>query len=541
MKRPLIAGVLAAALTSYASAARAQIPQSFTQKILIPAYFQPGDTSDGHGGQGWADLASSSAVGAIIFNPNSGPGDQSAVAIYRDAITAARAAGKKVIGYVSTAYTARSLTDVEADIDSYYAWYVDDNGSPIIDGIFVDEVQMHWPDLDYAAWSADHSYYTSVQSAVRAHQSAALVVVNPGTEQHASIADVGDVVINFESSASSFTTWSPPAWQPDLDPSRVCALVYGATSGHFATVINQAKSLNMGWIYVTADTLPNPWDTVPGSSDWSTELTQVGNTGAQVVATALTAASAQNSSGYLAFSMSHTFVVQNLTSKYRRVYIDTDRDGTTGKPVGSMGADYLVENGWYYVWSNGAWSQLGSITSSPNTASSTGWSINRRNVGSVTGPVRVKLEIEEGTVNPARRRDSAIIELAGDSLAPLPYTATNDSTKIYYSLTLSGTYSYRHVFIDTDQNSSTGYSYGGIGADYMIENGSLYHNAGGGWNWTFVGSANKSCTGTTCGWNILRSTVGETQSSGEASNLVFEASGSSPEYISSVYTQNFTP
>src|SRR5205814_10365728 len=140
----------------------------------------------------------------IIFNPHNGPADQSYVATYRDAITAARAGGKKVIGYVSTGYTARPLADVEADIDRYYGWYVDGSGNPIVDGIFVDEVQMHWPILDAAAWQADHSYYLSVLGAVRAHQAAALVVVNPGTEQHASIADVGDVVINFEGSSASF-------------------------------------------------------------------------------------------------------------------------------------------------------------------------------------------------------------------------------------------------------------------------------------------------------------------------------------------------
>jgi hypothetical protein len=541
MNRSLIAGALAAALTILAPGAQAQIPQSFTQQVLVPAYFVPGDPNDGHSGQAWSDLAASSAVGAIIFNPHNGPGDQSSVAVYRDAINAARAAGKKVIGYVSTSYSARPLADVMADIDSYYAWYVDGSGNPIIDGIFVDETQMHWPELNLAAWQADHAYYTAVQDAVRTRQATAFVVVNPGVEQHASIADVGDVVINFESSSTDFTTWSPPPWQADLPPSRSCGLVYGVASNQFASVINRGKSYNLGWIYVTGDTLDNPWDTLPPTSSWSAELTQVATTAAQVIPTALTAASASNDAGYLVFSMQHSFVVNNLTTKYRRVYLDTDRDVATGKPVGTVGADYLIENSWYYAWNGGSWTQVGPVTPSPNTASSTGWRINRRDVGSVTGPIRVKLELEEGSVTPARRRDGPLIELAADSLPPLPYTATNDSTKIYYSLTVAGTYTYRHVFIDTDQNAATGYVYAGIGAEYMIENGTLYHHAGGGWNWTSVGSANKSCTGNTCTWNILRSTVGETQPTGEASNVVFHAQGSSPEYLSAPYTHTFTP
>src|SRR5204863_9474804 len=86
MTRTLSATMLAAALTTVSASARAQVPQSFTQKIIVPAYFQPGNPADGHGGQSWNDLASAAAVGAIIFNPNSGPADPSFVAVYHDAI-----------------------------------------------------------------------------------------------------------------------------------------------------------------------------------------------------------------------------------------------------------------------------------------------------------------------------------------------------------------------------------------------------------------------------------------------------------------------
>jgi hypothetical protein len=541
MKRTAVSAAVAAVALFQATSARAQIPQSFTQQILVPAYFQPGDSRDGYGGQGWSVLASSAAVGAIIFNPNSGPADPSLVAVYRDAITGARAAGKKVIGYVSSSYTTRPLAAVLADIDSYYAWYVDASGAPIIDGIFVDEAQMHWPSSNQAAWQADQAYYGAVRDAVRNHQASSLIVANPGTEQHASIADVADVVINIETSAAAFDAWSPPAWQADLPPARVCGLVYGVASGQVPSVINRSKSFNLGWIYVTTDDLSNPWDSLPSSSDWSAELGQVGDSSVQALPTALLAASAQNDAGYLVFTMQHAFMVANLTSKYRRVYLDTDGDSTTGKPVGTLGADYLIENGSSYAWSAGAWSYLGAVTPSPSTASATGWRISRRDVGNVTSAIRVKLEVEEASVSPARRRASPLIELPADTLPALPYAASNDATKIYYSLTVAGTFTFRHVFIDTDQNAATGYAYGGLGADYMIENGSLYRNSGGGWSWTRVASANQSCTGSTCTWNILRQTVGETATSGEASNLVFQASGSSPEYRSPVSIQTFTP
>jgi hypothetical protein len=49
--------------------------------------------------------------------------------------------------------------------------------------------------------------------------------------------------------------------------------------------------------------------------------------------------------------------------------------------------------------------------------------------------------------------------------------------------------SYTRVFLDTDRNAATGYAFNGIGANFMVENGSLYRyaaTAGTGWSWTLV-------------------------------------------------------
>ena len=48
------------------------------------------------------------------------------------------------------------------------------------------------------------------------------------------------------------------------------------------------------------------------------------------------------------------------------------------------------------------------------------------------------------------------------------------------------------IFMDTDGDPTTGYSVGGVGADYMVEYHlgyapKLYENSGSGWSWTFVG------------------------------------------------------
>ena len=94
--------------------------------IVVPAYFYPGSLWNS---MNWAALQ----VPLIaILNPNSGP-DTSQDPQYVAAVNSLRAAGGKVVGYVSTSYTSRSTNAVKTDIDRYYSFYA-------VDGIFLDEV-----------------------------------------------------------------------------------------------------------------------------------------------------------------------------------------------------------------------------------------------------------------------------------------------------------------------------------------------------------------------------------------------------------------
>ena len=68
----------------------------------------------------------------MIMNPNSGPG-ASQNPDYVAAVTRAKAAGIKVLGYVHTSYGALSPATVKAEIDAYKAWYQ-------VNDIFLDEV-----------------------------------------------------------------------------------------------------------------------------------------------------------------------------------------------------------------------------------------------------------------------------------------------------------------------------------------------------------------------------------------------------------------
>ena len=543
MNRHLIISSLALLLLALTAApASAQVPTSFTQKLMVPAYFEPGEATDGWNGGAWAELAAAPEVGIIIFNPYNGPGSPAQVSVYRSAILAARAAGKKVMGYVPTDHAGRDFGAVKADIDNYFAWYTDGSGQPIIDGIFVDEAVMTAPEEDPTTWLSDYAYYYQVYGAIKAHGAGQVAVLNPGTRADHTITDVADVVINYESDAAGFDSWSPPSWQVDVAPERSAALVYGAGGvAEMQQAVRRAKSLNMGWVYVTPDTGANPWDTLPAATAWSPTRLTVADTAAQVLPTALISASASNDDGEMVVEIGHSFVEQSLTSKYRRVYIDTDKDPLTGHALDGLGADYLVENRWAFSWdaASKTWAYVGYFPPEVDTVAVTRWRLDRRDFGSVTGPVSVKVVLSESNSWPSRKRYSEVFNLAADSLSGMPCTASNDADNITYSLTMAGTYSYRHVFIDADQSTGTGYWFNGVGADYMIENGHLYRHNGSGWSWTWVAWIGMSCAGDTCSWTVPRATVGETRTSGEASDLSFHASGSSPTHYGPAFTHDF--
>lgn len=537
----LIAGGLLAATAPPASA---QIPASYTQRLLVPAYFEPGASYDGWSGRGWSQLVAAPQVGIIVFNPADGPGTRSMVATYRSSIIAARAAGKKVIGYVKTAYGARPLVEVFAEIDAYRELYRDDAGNPLVDGVFVDEVELAAREVDPTAWSNQYKYFAAVRDRIKAGGAAALAVLNPGTGQDFGITELGDIVVAFEGDAAAFDVYSPDPWQADVAPERICSLVFGAGSKDLPAAIANAKSVNHGWIYVTPDYLSgdlvNPWDTLPGGAYWSNERSLVAGTAASRLPPSITAASARDDAGTVVLELSHVFANTGTTGRYRRAFLDTDQNRATGYAVGPIGADFLVENAGLWRWTGAAWAYVTAAAPSPDSSTQTGWRVSRRDMGNPTGGIRVKLDIEEPIARTPVNRYSPLLTVPPAGGAPA-YGHSNDATRVYYFIAVAGTYSYRHVFLDTDQRASTGYAVGGIGADYMIENSTLYRSAGAGWSWTAVRSANQVCGNGRCDFSVPRGDIGETKASGEATTLVFHASGASPEYLSIPVVQAYSP
>jgi Domain of unknown function (DUF4832)/Domain of unknown function (DUF4874) len=88
--------------------------------------------------------------------------------------------------------------------------------------------------------------------------------------------------------------------------------------------------------------------------------------------------------------------------------------------------------------------------------------------------------------------------------------ATNDSTGIRYQVSYTGTPSFIRIYLDTDQNGSSGFPTNGVGADYLIENGNLFRYAGttGNWKWTFLKNVPYVKTSNIANWTLANTDIG---------------------------------
>ncbi len=241
--------VLAALFVFLVAAKSPDAKAVLCQKMFIPAYFYPGSL--------WTQAISGApVVDVMIMNPASGPGT-SQNPDYVAAVNNARAAGIKVIGYVHTSYGARDINVVKGEVDLYKQWYG-------VDGIFLDEVSS----------SASYlPYYENVSAHIRA-TNGTYVALNPGTVPDQGYVALGNTTVIFEGSYNTYKTWSAPSWVFSYPASKFTHLVYATSSSkNMKSAITRSKNNNAGYVYVTNDVLPNPWDTLPGY--WSTELSYI--------------------------------------------------------------------------------------------------------------------------------------------------------------------------------------------------------------------------------------------------------------------------
>lgn len=236
-------------------------------KLLVPLYMDPYD----EGLTNWQQIGNAvSKINIIsIINPENGPGKNIAKdPDYVSALTNLKkqnrqSGGSYMIGYVYTKSGSRAMSAVQADILKYSQW--PEQYRP--DGIFFDEVSDQKSKVAY--YDQIYAYAKSLFG------SSSIVITNPGTtfpvEYFCSSGfknnvcagnPATDVGVTFE---SSYNDWlsdhSMEPYTKSLKSTQLAMIVYGCpTSANMRDLINQAVSLNIGYVYVSDQLLSSTSD-----------------------------------------------------------------------------------------------------------------------------------------------------------------------------------------------------------------------------------------------------------------------------------------
>lgn len=293
-------------------------------------------------------------------------------------------------------------------------------------------------------------------------------------------------------------------------------------------------------ITVSGGTTPTPTPTPPPSggividgntSDWNS-ISPIATTSGQTA----TSLKVSDDNNYLYFLIQGS----NLGPNYE-LFIDTDSNSSTGYQEGTWtgtGLDYLVENGTLYksTGSSWSWSSLGTTgVQSYNNTTVCELRVAKSSLSPLGNSIKVGYkDINSGWALVCRLPVSGQLPSytlkGGATQSPTPtptptptqppinitidgsvsdwssinaiatatgQTATslkvyNDSNYIYFCVQGSNLGPNYQLYINSDNNSSTGYAEGtwtSSGIDYMIENGTLFKSTGQGWSWSSLGSS----------------------------------------------------
>ncbi|MEZ6089955.1 MAG: S8 family serine peptidase, partial [Pirellulaceae bacterium] len=240
--------------------------------LLVPAYANPASPD---GPEIWSSLisAASSAQVHVILNPASGPGASPIDPNYVNDLGSGpvgpvldlKSAGGIVYGYVATGFALRDLNDVKADIDTYYDPAYWRGAGVQLDGIFFDEMSN---DL------ANVGYYQQIQAHVLSKSGTAKVISNPGTTftfdssggasgfTVTDYANTADTIVTFENTGDEYrNNYTDPAWLNDFTSDHFAHIIHTeANAADMVADLALASSRKAGMLFVTNDTLPNPFD-----------------------------------------------------------------------------------------------------------------------------------------------------------------------------------------------------------------------------------------------------------------------------------------
>jgi hypothetical protein len=216
------------------------------QHTFVPAFF--------YGSGIWQQAASTKPVPSYMILDISGTGAGTGpVAHFQTVVKQEQAAGVTILGYSSTDWGQRPLSQIEADVRHYKAWYG-------VTDVFLDEVR---------GISSQLPYYRKLARYVRNVNQGSSIWINPGDYPDQGYMAVSNVVMAFEGPYASYHNVDVPSWALAYNPDRFANTIYATSGSEVTNALNLSRSRNAGYVYVTDGTGGNPYNALP--SYWSSE------------------------------------------------------------------------------------------------------------------------------------------------------------------------------------------------------------------------------------------------------------------------------
>jgi hypothetical protein len=230
----ILLATLVPSLVHSASAAT----QSSTS-LIVPLYGYPSATWTALAQQ---TLANPSVPIVAVINPSNGPGtaqDPNFVS----GIQTLKFAGITVIGYTYTNYASRPLASVESAILGYKTLYG-------LSGVYLDQM----------ANVPGHESYYSTLTQYADSIGMSLVIGNPGADVPASYVGTVNVIIIYENSGLPSLSFLA-GWHTSYSKGNFGIVAYGVSSISLSYIASASN--DVGYIYVTDGTMPNPYAALP--------------------------------------------------------------------------------------------------------------------------------------------------------------------------------------------------------------------------------------------------------------------------------------
>lgn len=222
-------------------------------ELLIPLYSYP--TWWDPDAYLWDEVAEahSQIPTTVIINPNNGPGGDCPNTDYQEGLKELRDAGVTILGYAYTDYARRDIGKVRGEIDQY------NNPCFGIDGIFLDGVSNK---------ASNVGYYQELYAYVRSLPNLDYVFLNPGARTDELYLNVSDTIVIIEDYAKNWRAYQPDGYVAAYPAEQFAMLGHSVLETEcLEEYIDLAVERNIGYVYLTDDIMPNPWDTLPSFFD----------------------------------------------------------------------------------------------------------------------------------------------------------------------------------------------------------------------------------------------------------------------------------